>query len=52
MSAMINTAVVSQIAFLALGFPIFLSILTFISSIIQAYIFSVLSLVFIISAEN
>ena len=52
MSGMIITAVVSQIAFLALGFPIFLSILTFISSIIQAYIFSVLSLVFIISAEN
>lgn len=52
MSGMIIGAVVSQIAFLALGFPIFLNILSFISSVIQAYIFSVLALVFIISAES
>lgn len=52
MSGMIIGAVVSQIAFLALGFPIFLSMLSFISSVIQAYIFSILALVFILSAEN
>ena len=52
MSGMIISAVISQIAFLAIGFPIFLSMLSFISSVIQAYIFSVLALVFIISAEN
>ncbi len=52
MSGMVIGAVVSQIAFLALGFPIFLSILSFISSVIQAYIFSILALVFILSAEN
>ncbi len=52
MSGMVITAVVSQIAFLALGFPIFLSLLTFISSIIQAYIFSILAVVFIISVDN
>ena len=49
---MIISAVISQIAFLAIGFPIFLSMISFISSLIQAYIFSVLALVFIISAEN
>ena len=52
MSGMIIGAVVSKIVFLALGFPIFLSILSFISSVIQAYIFSILALVFILSAEN
>lgn len=52
MSGMVIGAVVSEIAFLALGFPIFLSILSFISSVIQAYIFSILALVFIMSAEN
>lgn len=52
MSGMVIGAVVSQIAFLALGFPIFLSILSFINSVIQAYIFSILALVFILSAEN
>ena len=52
MSGMIISAVISQVAFLAIGFPIFLSMLSFISSVIQAYIFSVLALVFIISAEN
>ena len=52
MSGMIIGVVISQIAFLALGFPIFLNVLSFISSIIQAYIFSILALVFILSAEN
>ena len=52
MSGMIIGAVVSKIVFLALGFPIFLSILSYISSVIQAYIFSILALVFILSAEN
>ena len=52
MSGMVISAIVSQIVFLALGFPIFLSILSFISSIIQAYIFSILALVFIMSAED
>lgn len=52
MSGMIISAVVSKVIFLAFGFPIFLNILSFISGIIQAYIFSILALVFILSAEN
>ncbi|MDD2839532.1 MAG: F0F1 ATP synthase subunit A [Rickettsiales bacterium] len=52
MSAMVIGAIVDGIVFLAFGFPIFLNILHFISSIIQAYIFSMLSLVFIMSAEE
>ena len=52
MSGLLVGAIISQIAFLALGFPIFLDILSFISGIIQAYIFSILALVFITSAER
>ncbi len=52
MSGMLIGAIISQIAFLAFGFPIFLDILSFISGIIQAYIFSILALVFITSAER
>ena len=52
MSSMLIGAIISKIAFLALGFPIFLNILSFISSIIQAYIFSVLALVFIASVDD
>lgn len=52
MSAMVIGAIVDGIAFLAFGFPIFLNILHFISGVLQAYIFSMLSLVFIISAEE
>lgn len=52
MSGMIITAVVSKIVFLAFGFPIFLNILTLITGTIQAYIFSVLALVFINSSNS
>lgn len=52
MSGMIISAIVTKIAFLVLGFPIFLSVLSFISSVIQAYIFSILALVFMTSAEE
>lgn len=52
MSGMIIGAVMSGVAFLAIGLPIFLNILSFITSIIQAYIFSILALVFILSAED
>ena len=52
MSAMVIGAIVVEISFLSLGFPVFLNILGLISSVIQAYIFSILSLVFIMSAED
>lgn len=52
MSGMVISAIVTKIAFLVLGFPIFLSVLSFISSVIQAYIFSILALVFMMSAED
>ncbi len=52
MSSMVIAAIVDGVVFLIFGFPIFLNILHFISSIIQAYIFSMLSLVFIMSAES
>lgn len=52
MSGMVIGAVVAEVAFLVLGFPIFLSILSVISGVIQAYIFSILAVVFILSAEN
>ena len=52
MSAMVIGAIVDGIAFLAFGFPIFLNILHFISGVLQAYIFSMLSLVFIMSSEK
>ncbi|GMO56632.1 MAG: F0F1 ATP synthase subunit A [Rickettsiales bacterium] len=52
MSGMVLGAIVAKISFLSLGFPIFLSILDFMSSVIQAYIFSVLSLTFMRNAES
>jgi F-type H+-transporting ATPase subunit a len=52
MSGMIVAAIVSKIAFLSFGFPVFLSALSFISSIIQAYIFSILTLVFMMSVDE
>ncbi len=52
MSGMLIGAIVIKIAFLAFGFPIFLDILSFISSIIQAYIFSILALMFMTSSER
>lgn len=52
MSGMVISAIVTKIAFLAFGLPIFLSILSFVSSVIQAYIFSILALVFMTSAEE
>jgi F-type H+-transporting ATPase subunit a len=52
MSGMVLGAIVAKISFLSLGFPIFLSILDCISSVIQAYIFSILALTFMRSAED
>lgn len=52
MSGMVISAIITKIAFLAFGLPIFLSILSFVSSVIQAYIFSILALVFMTSAEE
>ena len=52
MSSMLIGMIISKIVFLTLGFPIFLDILGFISGIIQAYIFSILALVFVMSAED
>lgn len=52
MSGMIIGLVVSRVIFLSIGLPIFLNILSLITSVVQAYIFSVLAVVFIASAEN
>ncbi|MDR0423838.1 MAG: F0F1 ATP synthase subunit A [Rickettsiales bacterium] len=52
MSSMIVGAVITEISFLILGFPVFLSLLSFITSIMQAFIFSVLTLVAISSVEE
>ncbi|MDR3290268.1 MAG: F0F1 ATP synthase subunit A [Rickettsiales bacterium] len=52
MSGMILGAIVGNIVFLELGFPVFLHILDFMSSSIQAYIFSILSLSFMMGAEK
>ncbi|HSQ98229.1 MAG TPA: F0F1 ATP synthase subunit A [Rickettsiales bacterium] len=52
MSAMVIGMIIEGIAFLSIGFPLFLNFLDLISGIIQAYIFSMLSLAFIMSAED
>jgi len=52
MSGMVIGMVVTKISFLSLGFPIFLNILSLMTCTIQAYIFSILSMSFITSAEE
>ena len=52
MSGVVISAVMLKIMFLAWGFPVFIQLLGLISAVIQAYIFSVLAMIFIISAES
>lgn len=52
MSAMVIGTIVEEISFLSVGFPLFLNFLDLISGVIQAYIFSLLALAFMMSAEE
>lgn len=52
MSGGIISAVLMKISFLSVGFPVILNLLSFMTGAIQAYVFSVLSMIFLASADN
>lgn len=47
MSGFIIGLVLLQVAFLTLGFPVFVQLITLVTSVVQAYIFSVLAMIYI-----
>jgi F-type H+-transporting ATPase subunit a len=47
MSGFIISLVLLQVAFLTLGFPVFVQLITLVTSVVQAYIFSVLAMIYI-----
>ena len=52
MSGGIVAAILMKISFLSVGFPVILNLLSFMSGAIQAYVFSILSLIFLSSADD
>jgi len=47
MSGFIISLVLLQVAFLTLGFPVFVQMITLVTSVVQAYIFAVLAMIYI-----
>jgi len=47
MSGFIISLVLLQVAFLTLGFPVFVQLITLVTSVVQAYIFAVLAMIYI-----
>lgn len=52
MSGGIISAVLMKISFLSVGFPVILNLLSFMTGAIQAYVFSVLSMIFLASSDD
>lgn len=52
MSGGIVAAILNKVAFLSVGFPILIGLLSVITGVIQAYVFAILSMIFLSSAES
>lgn len=52
MSGGIVATILAKITFLSIGFPVIISLLGSITGLIQAYVFSILSMIFLSSADN
>jgi len=47
MSGFVIGLVLLQVAFLTFGFPVFVQMITLVTSVVQAYIFTILAMIFI-----